>query len=191
MKSKIMNKLGFKKLSAENWLEPESVMSAFVTLSLRDFTKSSITGDEWVNRFLNPQLNHTVPFEIHKLFEVARGAAAYGYLFYPLYTLAGEQLYRVAEAAVSAKCKLLGAKSSKVRSFQNKIYFLHKHKVIPQKDWIWWDSIRQLRNYASHPEHQTIMMPHDALYNVASVAKHVNDLFAESAASQLLQTGRE
>ncbi len=144
--SKIMNKLGFKKLSAENWLEPESVMSAFVTLSLKDFTKSPISADEWVNRFLKPQLDPTVPFEIHKLFEVARGAAAYGCFFYPLYTLAGEQLYRVAEAAVSAKCKLLGAKSRKVRSFQNKISFLHEENVILQQDWIWWDSIRHLRN---------------------------------------------
>jgi Domain of unknown function (DUF4145) len=177
-----MNRIGFKKLSAENWLEPESVMSAFVTLSLKDSTKSPISADAWLDRFLKPQLDSTVPFEIHRLFEVARGAAAYGYLFYPLYTLAGEQLYRVAEAAASAKCKLLRAKTRKVKSFQNKISFLHEQNVILQQDWIWWDSIRHLRNFASHPGRQVIMMPHDALYNVASVANHVNDLFVERAA---------
>jgi hypothetical protein len=177
-----MNNLGFKKLSAENWLEPESVMSAFIQVSLKDFTKFPISADDWVNRFLKPQLDHNVPVEILKLFEVARGAAAYGYFFYPLYTLSVEQLYRIAEAAVSAKCKLLGAKSCKVRRFQDKISFLREQNVILQQDWIWWDSIRQLRNYASHPERQTIMMPHDTLYNLSSVAKHINGLFAIPAA---------
>lgn len=176
-----MNNLGFKKLTAENWLEPDSVMSAFAKISLRDLTKSPISADEWVNRFLTPQLDLSVPIEILRLFEVARGSIVYGYFFYPLYTLAGEQLYRIAEAAASAKCALLGAKSRKVKRFVDKISFLQEQNILSQQDWIWWDSVRDLRNYSSHPKDQTILMPHNVLYDLANVAKHINQLFAAPA----------
>lgn len=176
-----MSTLGFKILTQENWLEPESVMSVFVKFSLKDLTKSPISADEWVNRFLKPQLDSVVPVEILRLFEVARGSIAYGYFFYPLYTLAGEQLYRVAETAASAKCKLLGAKSHKVKRFEDKISFLQEQNAISQQDWVWWDSIRHLRNYASHPKDQTILMPKDVLSDLAGVAKHINQLFAVPA----------
>ena len=150
----------------------------FVKFSLTDFTKSSISADEWIDRFLKPQLDPIVPVEILRLFEVARGSIVYGYFFYPLYTLAGEQLYRVAEAAASAKCQLLGAKSRRVKRLEDKISFLQGQNVISQQDWVWWDSIRHLRNYASHPKDQTILIPKDVLSDLASVAEHINQLFA-------------
>ena len=177
-----MSGLGFKALSAENWLEPESFLSAIKTMSPTDGTIIEISREQWLNRFLRPQLNGPVPFEIRKLFEVARGAATYGYFFWPLYTLAGQQLYRVAEAAVSAKCKSQGASRRKTKTFEDKISFLLDRNVIPQDAWIWWDSIRQLRNHTSHPKSQTIVMPHDTLYDLSSVAQHINDLFANDAA---------
>lgn len=173
-----MNNPSFKTLTSENWLEPESVMSIFVTLSLNDGGTSPISADGWIERIGRPQLDPTVPVEIIKLFEVARGSMAYGYFFYPLYTLAGEQLYRVAETAASAKCKLLGASSRRVKIFEDKIAFLRQQNVISQPDWIWWDSIRHLRNFASHPEYQTIRMPYDVLSTLVGVAKHINQLFA-------------
>ncbi len=176
-----MSDLGFKTLSPENWLEPEPVMSALKTISLNDSTVSHISRDQWLSRFLKAQLDSAVPLEIRKLFEVARGAATYGYFFYPLYTLAGQQLYRVAETAISIKCKSLGTTRREVRTFQDKISFLQEQNVIPQHDWIWWDSIRRLRNYSSHPKHQTIVFPQDTLYDLSSVAKHINDLFDERA----------
>jgi hypothetical protein len=102
---------------------------------------------------------------------------AYGYFFYPLYTLAGEQLYRVAETAASAKCKLLGASPRRVKRFEDKIACLQQQNVIDHQDWVWWDSIRRLRNFASYPERQTIRMPYDVLSTLAGVAKHINQLF--------------
>jgi len=178
----IMSGLGFKALSIENWLEPESFLSVIKTISPTDGTIIEISREQWLNRFLKPQLKAAVPFEIRKLFEVARGAATYGYFFWPLYTLAGQQLYRVAEAALSEKCKSLGASRRKIKRFQDKISFLQKAHVIPQQDWIWWDSIRQMRNITSHPKTQTIVMPHDTLYDLSSVAKHINALFDDNAA---------
>ena len=60
-----------------------------------------MSGQEWLSLFLDPTLSKSVPENVRALFEVARRSSAYGYFFYPLYTLACEQLFRIAEAAVS------------------------------------------------------------------------------------------
>ena len=80
-----MSGLGFKALSIENWLEPEPFLSVIKTLSAADGTIIEISREQWLNRFLKPQLNAVVPFEIRKLFEVARGAATYGYFLSTLH----------------------------------------------------------------------------------------------------------
>lgn len=153
-----MTNLGFKKLTADNWLEPDKVSSSFVRISPVDGQAHPIAGNEWVRDILKPSLIETVPTEIRVLFEVARGALAYGYFFYPLYTLAGEQLFRVAEAAITLKCKAITAPDS-IKTFQRKVNYLTFKKVIPEQEKEAWHAIRQLRNTASHPERQSILLP--------------------------------
>src|SRR5215218_7257043 len=148
---------GIKTLTTENWLQPDPTSTIFVRLSHADGSVSPMSGEDWMAQFLAPSLNDNVPEEVRRLFEVARGALAYGYFFYPLYTLAGEQLYRVAEAAVSEKCALLGA--PKKSSFQDKIKFLVDKNLIPDEEFIRWDAFRQLRNMSSHPRQQNIIPP--------------------------------
>src|SRR5689334_7041614 len=87
----------FKKITPDNWLEPDLP---------KTFTR--LTADVWVPVLLRPQLTESVPKEIRSLFECSRAMYIYGYLFYPMITMALEQLHRVAEAAVAAKCKALG-----------------------------------------------------------------------------------
>ena len=118
-----MNKLGFKEISSANWLVADKASTVFVKL-LTSGNIESITGEDWLQLILKPQLIDTVPIEIHQLFEVARGALAYGYFFYPLYTLAAEQLYRVVEAAVSYKYNSLGGPKPSKTTFEKKIDWL-------------------------------------------------------------------
>ncbi len=113
---------GFKRLTPDNWLETDPVSTLFETL-LPEEQKQPITGQEWVRRILEPSLKDTVPLEIRRLFEVARGAMVYGYLFYPLYTLATEQLNRVVETAVSYKCETMRAPKT-VNTFEKKFNWL-------------------------------------------------------------------
>lgn len=127
--SDIMNKLGFKELSRANWLEADKSSTVFATL-LANGNVASITGEDWLQRLLQPQLVDTVPIEIHQLFEVARGALAYGYFFYPLYTLAAEQLYRVVEAAVSYKYEALDGPKPNKTNFEKKIDWLFDNGVL-------------------------------------------------------------
>jgi hypothetical protein len=171
-----MSDLGFKELTPENWLVPDSTMRGFVRLS-SDGKVHSISGEEWFRDILQPQIREAVPIEIRKLFEVARGAMAYGIFFYPIYTLGIEQLHRVVESAVTYKYKAIGAPSS-VDTFKKKTEWLIENDAIPKSESIHWEGVRGLRNIASHPKMQSIYMPIEALRFVESAARDINSLFS-------------
>lgn len=171
-----MTNLGFKKLTEDNWLEPDKNSSLFVSISPIDGQTQPITGNDWVRDILRINLTEEVSQEIQALFEVARGALVYGYFFYPLYTLAAEQLFRVVEAAVTLKCVALKAPSS-IKNFQRKIDYLIKEKIISEREKEAWHAIRKLRNSASHALHQNIITPGMAIGNLYSIADKINALF--------------
>jgi hypothetical protein len=168
-------KFGFKEITPSNWLEADGVLRGFVRLSA-DGQFQPISGDDYLRSILSPELLQSVPTEVQALFEVARGAMAYGYFFYPLYTLAAEQLFRVAEAAVAHKCKALGAPKS-IDTFEKRIHWLVDKGVIPNSELVRWDAIRELRNEASHPERQSILMPGNAIGILETAAEQINSLF--------------
>jgi len=173
-----MTKFGFKEINQNNWLEPDGVLKAFVKKS--PYGKSEpITGNDLLNHILKPKLLESVPENVQALFEVARGALAYGYLFYPLYTLAAEQLFRVTEAALSYKCKALGAPES-IENFAPMVSCLVNERIIPSSEFTRWDAIRKLRNFACHPESQSILTPGNAIKLLEGVAGQINFLFSSS-----------
>ncbi|MFL6210062.1 MAG: hypothetical protein ACJ74W_14490 [Pyrinomonadaceae bacterium] len=169
--------LGIKTITTENWLHPDPASTIFVQLSHSDGSVSPMSGEDWVEQFTKTtSLVDAVPEDVRKLFEVARGALAYGYFFYPLYTLASEQLFRVVECAVSAKCAFLGA-PKRVKTFKEKIEFLLDRNVISKQDFFWWDAIRNYRNLISHPEQQTILPPGAIATILYRIAEEINRLF--------------
>lgn len=167
-----------KKLSPANWLTPDATLRGFVRLS-PEGKSHSISGEEWLNEILRPSINESVPIEMRKLFEVARGTLAYGYFFYPIYTIGIEQLYRVVESAVGYKCMEMDAPKN-IDSFKKEIGWLIENNIIPKNEILHWESIRELRNIASHPKSQSINMPVDALRLVVSVAQDLNFLFGNT-----------
>ncbi len=166
-----MTKFGFKEITPNNWLEPD-----------REFVKSSpngqttLAGEDYLSYILRLNLHESVPSDAQALFEVARGAMAYGYFFYPLYTLATEQLFRVAEAAVAHKCSALRAPKLK-EEFKKRIDWLVKESIIPQSKSGLWEAIRNFRNIASHPKEQNIFTPAHTLGMLEPVASQINSLF--------------
>ncbi len=170
------SKYGFKEITPSNWLEPDPVLRGFVRMSLNGEFRS-ITGDEYLRDILRPRLLESVPTDVQALFEVARGAMVYGYFFYPLYTLAAEQLFRVCEAAVGHKCQLLGASRAKEK-FKNKIDLLVKNGIIQSSQVTRWYAFRKLRNTASHPGRQTILIPGNAIGMLENIAIEINSLFS-------------
>jgi hypothetical protein len=159
-----MTRFGFKEITSKNLQEPDSISTAM------------LTNNDWLCEMLKPRLVESTPQDVQKLFEVSRGAMIYGYYFYPLYTLAAEQLFRVVETAVTRKCEELGF--SKKKYFKNKIDTLVKENIIPQKESKQWHAIRDLRNIASHPKSQSIIPPGNAIGMLKNIAKKINFLFS-------------
>jgi len=171
-----MTEFGFKKITQSNWLEPDPVLRAFGRIS-PDGRSQGLTGDDYLNRILNPKLLESVPAEVQALFGVARGAMVYAYFFYPLYTLAAEQLFRVAESAIGHKCKALGAPRSK-DTLKKKIEWLINQGTIPESQLSRWEAIRGLRNAASHPDRQSIFTPGGAIGLLEGITEQINSLFS-------------
>ena len=160
---------GMKRLSADNWnqIDPTNLMFGGVP------DPASL-----IDHLMTQPLSERVPDDIAKLFEVARSAMCYGYLFYPLWTLAAEQLLRVGDAAVSLRCRQLGA-SRAVNTFEKKIEFL-KDRLPPADLQFDWNALRRLRNTASHPAEQMIVTPGMSVPLVEHIANAINRLFAEA-----------
>src|SRR5262245_37113780 len=176
MEENQLPKLGFKPLTVENWILPDPVMAVFAKMDFRSGEVSSMTADEWVEILLKPKLLEAIPPSIIKLFEVARCAMLYGYFFCPLYTLGLEQVFRVAEAAITAKCKEIRIPVRKKR-FVNKINALIEKDILTSKEGEGWHAIRDFRNEASHPEDQMILPPGVASTLLQDLANKINALF--------------
>jgi hypothetical protein len=172
-------RFGFKKLTLDNWMEPDTPSTVWTRIE-PDGTTHPMEGNDWVRTILKPELSETVPDDVQALFEVARGALAYGYFFYPLYTLGVEQLCRVAEAAVTHKCRTMGAPKSATRSFKEKVDYLINQQVIPEQERIRWNGIRGMRNEASHPEQPSIIAPPTTLGMLQVIAERINAMFKDA-----------
>jgi hypothetical protein len=82
--------LGFKALTLDNWREPDPTSGQFVRPS-EIVGAVAMDGADWARAILNKQLDErTVPLEVVRAFEVARGCMLYGWFFYPLYRLGEE-----------------------------------------------------------------------------------------------------
>jgi len=171
-----MTRLGFKKITPGNWLEPDHVLKGFVKVTPGE-CPLTITDEEYLRDILRPRLLDSVPADVQGLFEVARGAMAYGYFFYPLYTLAAEQLFRVVEASVTHQCKALGTPRSRA-TFKKRVDWLVERGIIARTESSRWDYVRKLRNAASHPERQMILTPGNAIGTLERIADDLNSLFS-------------
>lgn len=167
---------GFKRLGADNWLHVDPAWSGvFISHSHQD----PATG--WVMDLSGAQLDRTVPFQVRKLFEVARGAMAYAIMFYPLLTLAIDQITRVMDAAAQEKCRLLGAPSGALKSFHCSVDWLVSKSVVIGEDEAQWRIAVHLRNDASHPSDQSIYGPGMALQLLDWSVDMINSLFTLDA----------
>jgi hypothetical protein len=132
--------------------------------------------EAWVSDLTQTELDPAVPLTIRKLFETPRGTLVYSLMFYPLLTLGAEQLFRVLEAAASAKCKAKSA-PRRIKTFKEKVEWLGENGVIPAEQQSRWQAIRNLRNEASHPADQSILPPGEVLTILDVAVELINPLF--------------
>ncbi len=164
-----------KSLTIDNWLEPDPASQLLVGV---DYTAgvSTISREDWTAQFLSYDLPVQVPESIAELFAVARATLLYGWFYYPLYALGAEQMSRVAEAACRHRALELG---SDVESFHAAIKVLIEQGVVSGDDIRAWHRIRVLRNQASHPRFQSVIMQPDAVLTVRTALRLVGGLWLD------------
>ncbi len=165
---------GIKQLTLENWRDADPVLAAFARLDPHRGVVP-MEADDWARLILSIDVSERAPEEIRTLFAVGRGTLLYGWFYYPLYVLGDEQLHRVAERAVTWRSDRLGA-PSKVNSFAKRINWLVGEGVIPKRDVVRWDAIRQIRNMGSHPEFQRIGPPGQAVETLRILATSIDQV---------------
>lgn len=174
-----MTILGIKEISLDNICERDLILNNFLKIT-QDGQRKPIDLSDYLNDIMAPHLIGTVPKEIKILFEVARGTMAYGYFYYPLFAIGLEQLFRVTEAAVSHKCKALGA-SPKIKTFAEKINWLVERGIISNNEKNFWHASRVLRNIASHPDRQMLVPPGMCISLLKKMALQINSIFRNSS----------
>jgi hypothetical protein len=147
--------------------------------------RGQAAAEDWARAFLKLKLGAEVPENVRDLFEVARGACLYGWFFYPLYQIGEDQLFRVVDAAVAAKCDRDGGPGSSA-SFAARIKWLLDRGVIREQDQVRWDALRNLRNIASHPEMQMIHAPGSVLMSFQRAARLITALFEQTTVGKVL-----
>lgn len=168
--------LGFKKLTLDNWKLPDPANDYFVRLNFQTGEESKISDDERVEKFLKIELESSVPIDVRRQFETARGAMLYGCFFYPLFALGIDQLLRVAESAVTHKCSILRLTKDKAR-YEVKLQKLKNSNHLVEKEYEDWEDLRKLRNDFSHSKFQTIFPSFNAVFFLKHITDKINKLF--------------
>lgn len=158
--------LGIRNMARGNWLPSEEGLGDLTRLLLNADSPHPMTAEDWASEILEPQLADSVPTEIRRCFELARGSLLQGYFFYPLGALGTRQLSRAVDLAIEFKCRALHTES--INTSQEKIRFLVKSNFIPEKEeWRWhWKLAAKDFN------------PSEALGYIFGAAGKINSLFA-------------
>lgn len=158
--------LGTKNLMPTNRLRQDEKRGDLTRLLPTADDPRPMTAENWTSEIMEPQLADSVPTEIKRVFEIARGSLLNGYFFYPLHTLGTRQLCRVIDLAIEFKCRAMNAES--FNSSHEKIRFLVKRNIIPEKEeWRWhW---KQATDGFSNPS--------EAIRIIFNAAGRINSLF--------------
>lgn len=157
---------GFKKLNIDNIIKPD-VLGLTENINIEEYL-------DYANNLLEPALNNNVPECVRKQFEVARGTIIYGLLFYPLYQVGTECLFRVSENALRQKCIQLNIYKDKM-TFRNLLDKLIKVKVISKNSI--WEIFYRLRNMYCHPDNQDLITYTEALKMMNTISNQINHLY--------------
>jgi hypothetical protein len=167
--------VAWKTLTPLNWRDTDPVLAVYAQMGA-DGTPSSMTADDWAQSVLAVQLAPTAPQNTRSLFDVARGSMLYGSLFYPLFALGLEGVYRAADAATAEACTQRNLVPTSDR-FVHRLNALKDAGVLSSMEHDRWRTLRRLRNKASHPEKPTILPPGKGLALLRQIADDINALF--------------
>lgn len=170
---------GIQVLTEANFLEPSETALMFSPFGLSTTGPAPSTHNEVrsrVGRFTSVELHDGVPEQLWRMFEVAKGAMVYGILFYPLYTLGTEQIYRTFEYLVKLQYENLRGEKAQA-DLKSKVQWLIDNGHFPQPAPDAWMAMYHLRNIAAHPNMQTIETPAGASRTLRSMKNLIEHFY--------------
>ncbi len=162
-----------KRINLQNWLERDNTLNSVLKVRPTGTTEP-ISGQEWAELMLKPQLSESIPKEVQRLFEGARGALIYGYFYYGLCFVGIVALFRVAEVALAHKRKTLDALTPAAESdmrFDESLKWLANQGIVQSGDWT---TIVEARSGAFQPQ--------EIITILEQVAEKINALFPVQSA---------
>lgn len=145
----------FKTITAESYFQPSIPIGLMVAEGV--YVRPATLLD-----FLRPldaiQLGDGVPGEVVDLFEVAKGASAYGYLYWPLFTVGVHYAILAVEAALHERYRRNGGPDRNA-TMGVTIPFLERKGLLPESQREYFTIAQKLRNEFSHPKFALITGP--------------------------------
>lgn len=165
---------GFDQVTWENLKEPAEAMNYFAASgAIGSVVPPPL--QYWVESIQKQTLHSEVPRDIRILFETAKGCITYGVLFYPLFTVGSEQLFRLYETAVRLRSIQAGRKLR--FQYGSALNYLILARVISEDRRYRWEAVRKLRNSTAHPAAQMILPPAQAVHFLQETASDINSLY--------------
>jgi hypothetical protein len=176
----MMGGLAIKELNAGNLRSDDPVIRMFI-MGL-DAAGQPVLGtpEDWLRLFAALELSRPVPVEVRDLHTVAKSAAGYGGLYYPIFTVAENQMARVGETAVTHLYRACGGPPPPPKKFFSlfgRLRWLRDHGNITSDQHDEWDLHRQWRNATTHAEEQMLLTPGVALQSCERTTLLIDQLF--------------
>lgn len=165
---------GHKRLSIDNYMQVDPFFNNISWWS-QEPDKRNDRLKERISEILEMQLHSAVPAEVRKMFDVLKGTIIYGFFYRPIFTVASDQIYFVADAAAFHRCKALGGIPPD--NFGERIKLLKEKGVIPADEGALWDAARRIRNAIAHRTEQSMDMPASEVSTLSMMADDINRLF--------------
>ncbi len=177
--------LSFRPLDLETLRVADPAVSGFTFCDQRTGGLTPMTPEEWTKEVTAAgELSDEVPDQVRGLFEAARGAIGYGVFFYPLLAIGSSHLRRACSAAAHLRCEQLGRRAQRsgdVLAVLDEAGILDRdvaHASWPGMTRTSWEATLYLAERSENPKFQEIIMPTDALLDLAFVRRQLNELFA-------------
>jgi hypothetical protein len=162
MKRQEQTTRAFKHVTISNWLLADGAPA------------TAVGGTDWIEYVNSLTFAPGVPRDVYEAFQSAAGAIGYAYFYYPIFTLASQQILRVADFAVDKVLEM--HRMPKPRSFAERLELLKSARLISATAFHRWDGIRRLRNEATHPQWQEHWGESMSLRMIGIVAEAISTL---------------
>lgn len=166
---------GHKRLSIGNHLELDPFFSSTTWWS-NNIDERTKHLNERIDEILAISMHPSVPADVRKMFDLLKGGMIYGFYYRPLFSLLGDQVYFIADAALHHKCKELKI-DDKGWNFKKRIAVLKKVGTIHTDEGVLWDAMLELRDSVAHQTHRPLNWPPNEVAQLETVADDVSRLF--------------